>query len=167
MILKAGDALRKLKIYLETTILNFYYAYDAQEKMEDTRKLFDEISQGHYTAYTSMSVIREISKAQEEKRIQLLDLIQKYNIEILEDEPEAERIADIYVEEGIIPAKYITDGLHIALATVHDMDIILSWNFKHIVKRKTMVMTNVINHREGYKNIDIYSPSEVIENDEE
>lgn len=167
IILKVGGALRKLKIYLETTILNFYYAHDDQEKMEDTRKLFDEISQGRYISYTSMSVVREISKAQEEKRIKLLDLIRKYNIEILEDEPEAERIADIYVKEGIIPAKYITDGLHIALATVHDMDIILSWNFKHIVKRKTMVMTNVINHREGYKNIDIYSPSEVIESDEE
>lgn len=161
-----GD-LRKLKIYLETTILNFYYADDAQEKMEDTRILFNEISLGHYIGYTSMSVIREISKAQEEKRKQLLELIQQFNIEILEDEPEAERIADIYVKEGIIPAKYMTDGLHIALATIHDMDIIVSWNFKHIVKRKTILMTNVVNYREGYRNIDIYSPSEVIENGED
>ena len=73
-----------------------------------------------------MSVIREISKAQDVKRKQMLELIQQYNIEILEDEPEAERIADIYVKEGIIPAKYMTDGLHIALATIHNMDIIVS-----------------------------------------
>lgn len=158
--------MRKLKIYLETTILNFYYADDAQEKMEDTRILFNEIKQGRYIAYTSMSVIREISKAQEEKRKKLLNLIQQFNIEILEDIPEAERIADIYVKEGIIPGKYMTDGLHIALATIHDMDIIVSWNFKHIVKRKTILMTNVVNYREGYRNIDIYSPSEVIENEE-
>jgi len=159
--------LRKIKIYLETTILNFYFADDAQEKMIDTRELFDEIEQGKYLAFTSMSVIREISKAQDVKRKQMLELIQQYNIEILEDEPEAERIADIYVKEGIIPAKYMTDGLHIALATIHNMDIIVSWNFKHIVKRKTILMTNVVNYREGYKNIDIYSPSEVIESDEE
>ena len=53
------------------------------------------------------------------------------------------------------------------MAAISGMDIILSWNFKHIVKRKTILMTNLINSREGYKNIDIYSPSEVIENDEE
>ena len=47
------------------------------------------------------------------------------------------------------------------------MDIIVSWNFKHIVKRKTIIMTALVNNREGYKGIDIYSPSEVVENDEE
>ncbi len=156
-----------LKIYIETTVLNFYFAEDAREKMEDTHKLFDEINQGKYKAFISMSVIREISKAPEEKRKTLFDIINKYGIVILDDDPEAERIADIYVQEGIMPAKYIADGLHIALATIHNMDIIVSWNFKHIVKRKTILMTNVINNKEGYKNIDIYSPSEVIENNEE
>jgi hypothetical protein len=53
------------------------------------------------------------------------------------------------------------------MATITGMDIILSWNFKHIVKRKTVIMVNLINTREGYKNIDIYSPSEVIENEDE
>lgn len=131
------------------------------EKMEDTHRFFDEISRGKYL------VIREINKASEEKRNMLFDIIGRYSINILDDEPEAERMADIYIQEGIMPAKYITDGLHIALATIHDMDIIVSWNFKHIVKRKTIIMTNVVNNREGYKNIDIYSPSEVIENNEE
>lgn len=114
-----------------------------------------------------MSAIREINNAPEDKKIVLLELIKKYNIEVLEDEPEAENIADIYVKESVIPEKYVIDGLHIALATVYDMDIILSWNFKHIVKRKTILMTSVINKREGYKAIDIYSPTEVIEYEED
>ena len=46
------------------------------------------------------------------------------------------------------------------------MDIIVSWNFQHIVKRKTIIMSSLVNNREGYKSIDIYSPSEVIESDE-
>ncbi len=159
--------MKKPKIYLETTIMNFYFADDALEKKEDTHKLFKEISQGKYKAYTSMSAIREINNAPEDKKIVLLELIKKYNIEVLEDEPEAEKIADIYVKESVIPEKYVIDGLHIALATVYDMDIILSWNFKHIVKRKTILMTSVINKREGYKAIDIYSPTEVIEYEED
>lgn len=80
---------------------------------------------------------------------------------------DADRFADIYVEEGVIQKKYREDGVHIATASIANMDIILSWNFKHIVKRKTIIMTGVINNREGYNNIDIYSPTEVIENDEE
>lgn len=159
--------MRKLKIYLETTILNFYYAEDAQEKKEDTRELFKEIAEGKYQAFTSLSVIREISRASEDKKQRMFDLINKFDINILEIEAEAERIADIYVQEGIVPQKYSTDAVHIAIATISGMDIIVSWNFKHIVKRKTILMTNVVNLREGYKNIDIYSPSEVIENEED
>jgi predicted nucleic acid-binding protein len=159
--------MKTLKIYLETSVLNFYHAEDAPEKMEDTRRLFDEINNGKYLAFISMSVIKEISKAPQGKQRTLFGLIRDYRVVVLEDEIEAERIADIYVKEGVIPAKYSTDGLHIALATIHDMDIIVSWNFAHIVKRKTILMTNLINNREGYKSIDIYSPSEVIESNEE
>lgn len=159
--------MKKLKVYLETTIFNFFYADDAPEKRDDTIMLFKEISSGKYEAYTSMSVIKELNRASEEKRKLMLDLITKYEVKVLEDVPDAEILADIYVKEGIIPIKYSTDGIHIALATVSDMDIILSWNFKHIVKRKTVIMANLVNNREGYSTIDIYSPSEVIENDEE
>ena len=54
----------------------------------------------------------------------------------------------------------------LAIPTIMDMDFIVSFNFKHIVKRKTMLMTEVINVREGYKKIGIFAPAEVIENDE-
>jgi len=78
---------------------------------------------------------------------------------------EIKRLADIYVAEGIIPAKYSTDALHIAAATVNDLDFVASWNFKHIVKRKTVIMTEAVNLRNNYKKIGIFSPTEVIEND--
>ncbi len=157
----------KLKIYLETTILNFYFADDAPDKRLDTIKLFEEITQGKYEAYTSYAVIDEINKASEQVRERLLSLLVKYNITILDEGSDVDKLTDLYVTEGVIPLKYRNDAVHIAMATITGMDIILSWNFKHIVKRKTILMTNLINTREGYKNIDFYSPSEVIENDEE
>lgn len=134
--------------------------------MEATVEMFEEIRNGKYEAYTSLAVIDEINAASEIKRQQLLELIKIFNLNILEVATEATELAFKYVREGIIPEKYKLDALHIAIATVEDMNIILSWNFKHIVKRKTIIMTGFVNSKEGYKSIDIYSPQEVIENDD-
>jgi hypothetical protein len=72
-------------------------------------------------------------------------------------------LADIYVAEGIIPRKYRTDGIHIAIAAVNDLDMIISLNFQHIVKRKTKLATGSINALNGYRAIEISNPMEVIE----
>jgi len=91
----------------------------------------------------------------------MLALIGKYGITVLNFSDEVRDLADIYVKEGIIPAKYRYDGLHIACATVNDLDFIFSLNFQHINKVKTKAMTAVVNVREGYKSITIASPMEV------
>jgi len=154
------------KIYLETTIFNFVFADDAPDKKEATIKLFEEIANGKYEAYTSYYVVEELEKAFEPKRSNMLELIKQYNVSILEVSPEAERLADIYGKNGIIPEKYHTDGILIAVATVNNMNYIISLNFKHIVKVKTIETTKAINILEGYREISIYSPMEVIDYDE-
>jgi hypothetical protein len=73
---------------------------------------------------------------------------------------------DKNVSEKIIPINYRTDGIHIAMATINDLDIMVSYNFQHIVKLKTITGTESINLRDGYKRIGIFSPTEVIEKDE-
>ena len=158
--------MKKLKIYLETTVFNFVFADDAPEKKQDTIKLFDEIKQGKYEPYTSEYVLRELHKAEETKKKQMIDLIEQYNIKFLDADENAVVLANKYADEKIIPVRYKTDGLHIAIATINDLDVIVSYNFRHIVKMKTIVGTESINLREGYKRIGIYSPTEVIENDE-
>ncbi len=155
---------RKPKAYIETSIFNFPFADDAPDKREDTLALFREIEQEKYTAFTSEYVIAELQKASEPKRGEMLNLIKKYNISYLPVSEEAQNLANIYIAEGIIPMKYLTDALHIAVATVNDMDLIISYNFKHIVKLKTVTLTEVVNLREGYRKLGIFSPTEVIEN---
>ena len=152
------------KIYVETSVFNFVFADDAPEKRQDTLVLFDEIRQGRYVPYISDTVIRELDRATEPKRTKMLSLIGKYGFTVLPVAPEASLLARRYVAEGVIPQKYATDSIHIAAASVHDLDFIVSFNFKHIVKRKTITMTEAINLREGYKRIGIFSPTEVIEN---
>jgi hypothetical protein len=151
---------------LETTVFNFKFAEDAPDKKYDTVKLFDEIHQGKYIPYTSDYVLQELLKAEEPKRTKMVNLIEEYHVKFLETDEKAETLADKYVSEDIIPIKYRMDGIHIAMATINNLDIIVSYNFQHIVKMKTIIGTESINLREGYKKIWIYSPTEVIENDE-
>ena len=129
--------MRKLKIYLETTLFNFYVDQD-RDAHAATVKLFKEIAAKKYDAFTSRYVVDELLNAPKVKRDRMLDLIQEYGLPILEPKNEAAKLADLYVAEGVIPKKYRTDGLHIALAAVNDLDIIISMNFRHIVKRKTV-----------------------------
>lgn len=155
--------MRKPKIYLETSVFNFVFADDAPDKRLDTLKLFEEIGEGRYLPYTSDFVVEELQRASEPKQSQMIDLITKHDMIVLPDDTETRRLADIYVGEGIIPAKYAADALHIAATTVNNLDYIVSFNFKHIVKVKTVTMTESVNLREGYKRIGIYSPTEVID----
>ena len=155
--------MRIQRIYLETSVFNFVFADDAPEKKADTLKLFEEIKAGKYLPFASVYVSDELNLASEPKRSQMLGLIRQYGIEILPDNTEAERLAGAYVAEGIIPAKYLTDAKHIASASVAGLDVVVSWNFKHIVKLKTIRLTEVVNLKESYKRILINSPTEVID----
>jgi hypothetical protein len=157
--------LRKPKIYLETTIFNFYVDKELGDSHTDTVKLFREIAAEKYEAFTSDYTVDELSKAQEDKRSKMMALLVEYNIPVLNMNDDAEKLADIYVAENIIPEKYRADGLHIAIATINDLDMIISMNFQHIVKRKTIKMTGHINMMNGYRAVEIYSPMEVVDND--
>ena len=156
--------MRKPKIYLESTIYNHFFDTDRDAHIA-TVKLFGEIKAGKYEAYTSLYVTNELENAEEPKRSKMLDLNTEYNIKVLGVEDEAERLAEIYVNEGVIPARFTYDALHISCATVNDLDYVFSLNFKHINKLKTKTMTSVINVREGYRQVIIASPMEVGEDE--
>ena len=157
--------MRKQKIYLETTLFNFYFDDDRGFAHESTVRLFEEIASEKYKAFTSRFVIDELNDAPEPKRDKMLRLIGEHDIPILENTDEAVRISNLYIDEKIIPHKYRTDGLHIAIATVNDLDMIISMNFQHIVKRKTKIGTGNINALNGYRAVEIYSPMEVVEDE--
>ncbi|MCL2053038.1 MAG: hypothetical protein FWG90_01155 [Oscillospiraceae bacterium] len=155
--------MRKPKIYLETTMFNYYFDTE-RDAHGDTVALFKEIQAGKYKPYTSAYVVDELLKTDNElKRKNMLALITEYNVTVLSHSDESQELADIYVNEGIIPNKYRYDGLHIACATVNDLEYIFSLNFKHINKLRTKTMTSGVNIREGYKPIIIVAPSEVVE----
>ena len=157
--------MRVPKIYLETTVFNYYFDTD-RDAHTDTVKLFDEIKAGKYEVFTSIYVMDELAKAGEPKRSNMLELIEKYDIIVVPADEETEKLADIYISEKVIPTSKQLDSLHIACASVNDVDYIFSFNFRHINRIKTKEMTSIINIREGYKPVKITVPAEVIEYDE-
>jgi len=155
--------LKKIKCYLDTTIFNFVFAEGETEKKDITIKLFRDLPLIAEGMYISDEVIREISRASEPRRSQLEGLLRESSPLLLEIDLESEKMADRYIEEGIIPERYRSDALHIAVAVINGIDAIVSWNFEHIVKLKTRVMVNGINRLLGYHEIEICSPEEVVE----
>lgn len=156
--------MKQLKIYLETTIFNYYLDTD-REAHGATVKLFNEIRSRKYKAYTSIYVLEELEKHSEPKRSRMIKLIKEFNIVLIKQSDEAERLADKYIEYKIIPANYKLDAVHISLSSINYLDYIISLNFQHINKLKTKNMTEIINIQEGYKGIIICTPMEVIEDE--
>lgn len=70
-------------------------------------------------------------------------------------------LADAYQKRKIVSANFYDDGLHIAIATVAEADLLVSWNFKHIVHFDKIRLFNAVNIEFGYKPLQIFSPREV------
>jgi hypothetical protein len=95
----------------------------------------------------------------------MLGLIDKFNIKVLDESEKSIKLAMLYIENKIIPEKYLIDAIHISIATVNSMDMIISTNFQYIVKDKTRIFTNLINESLSYYPIKILSPKEIFKND--
>ena len=82
-------------------------------------------------------------------------------IQLLQND-KVEQLATAYLEAKVAPTKSITDLVHIAYAVAHNLDVIVSWNLRHIVRLKTRLMVNGMNKLLGYREIEIATPEEVV-----
>ncbi len=150
--------MRKLKLYLETSIFNVATSDQSPEYRDKTLELLDQVKAGKYEGYTSKVVIQEISRSDLKRAKELMAKIEESGLEILEDNAETDELAQKYIEADLIPVKYREDAVHIAVATYYELDVIMSWNFEHMVKLKTKRGVTPINVLAGYKPIEIISP---------
>ena len=154
--------MRKLKLYLETSVWSYYYSTDLQCKMEDTRAFLQVVREGKYDIYISRFVNQEINDAEEPKKIQLLNLIYKYKPAELEVTSEVYKLADKYIKTHTLPCSSHTDAMHVATASVYNLDALISWNCKHLANLNRKSRINGINIQNNYKPIDIITPMEVM-----
>ena len=155
--------MKKIKLYLETSVWNFLFADDAPEKMKDTLLFFDRVAGNEdYELYISDLVIQEINDASQNIQEKLISKIRELDPEELARSIEVSELADKYADAKLIPVKAYRDLIHVAFATVNNMDFLISWNLAHIVKAKTIMGVNKINLSEGHREINIGTVLEVL-----
>ena len=147
-----GLMVKKLKVYLDTSVINFLFAYDSPEKRETTAQFFEDyVKPQKIEAYISDVVIGEIMKTPDRKKRALLqNVVKEYEFILLYLNEESEHLGELYVQNGIIPPKKIEDAYHIAITTVNELDILVSWNFRHLANINKERMITAVNLREGY-----------------
>ena len=159
--------MRKLKIYLDTSMISHLFADDTPEKMQDSNRLWEKCINGEYEIFISDIVTNEIRRCSEPKRGQMLEKMRQIEFQILPETSEISELANEYIKGGVLKEKNLDDCLHIAYAVINNCDVIVSWNFKHLVNFKTINKIKVVNTMQRYKEIGIISPTMLIEEENE
>ncbi len=150
--------MKKQRIYLDTSVFGGYFDDEFQEW---TIPLFERINNGEFTILISTMLDEELEFAPERIKNLLSNLKDSFT-EFLKDKDEAISLATEYIDENVVGKTSYADCLHIALATIYQADLLVSWNFKHIVNVERIRGYNSINLKNGYKQLDIRSPRELM-----
>lgn len=148
----------KPKIYIDTSVVGDFFD---EEFKEPTRRLFDRLANDEVRFVTSDILELELVQAPQQVKELLLNYAADrfVRVEITE---EAMELAGRYVQDGVVGQASLTDCRHIALATVSRVDVVASWNFKHIVNLDRIKGYNAVNLRMGYPSIEIRTPKELV-----
>ena len=155
--------MRKLKLYLDTSTISHLFADDTPEKMQDTKLLWHDFVKGKFKIFISQVVVDEIVKCPEPKRSQMLEQLRMIDFEVLDETDEVKSLAREYIKGGVLGGNSIDDCLHIAFAVVNDCDVIVSWNFKHLVNYRTISKVKAVNTINQYREISIMPPRMLLE----
>jgi len=148
---------RKLRVYIDTSVIGGYFD---DEFSNDTKLLFNEILKGDYHIVISDLTEKELNKAPENVKFLLIDLNIDYELVLVTQE--CIDLALEYIKEKVVRETSLDDCIHIATAIINRIDILLSWNFKHIVNIQRIRGYNSINIKNGYPTLEIRSPKDLI-----
>lgn len=144
-----------LKLYLDTSV---YGGYFDEEFKAATQPLFERIMNKEFVVMQSNLLVRELLLAPQ----QVKDIYNAVpNPQKIVYDNNSVNLAKKYIEEGVVGATSLSDCIHIAIATIYEAELLVSWNFKHMVNITKINGYNLINEKEGYKQIEIRSPREI------
>lgn len=146
-----------MRVYIDTSVIGGVFDIEFEEA---SRGFFEAVERGEITLVVSELLVAELSRAPEQVR-NLLDAVEQ--IESVELTEEAATLAEHYISEGVVGATSLADCQHIAIATINRVDVLISWNFKHIVNLKRIRGYNSVNLKHGYPVLEIRTPAEVLE----
>ena len=149
--------MRVLRVYIDTSVVGGCFD---PEFASWSNGLMQDFRDRRFVPVVSEVVAAELEFAPATVKA-TWDEILTLDPEFLEVTEEVTVLTATYAEHGALPPKFRNDMLHIALATVADIDVLVSWNFKHIVRLEKIRIFNAVNLELGYKQLQIYSPREV------
>jgi predicted nucleic acid-binding protein len=150
--------MHKQRIYIDTSVIGGCFD---KEFAEWSNKLFEEFIEGKKIAVISDIVIDEILDAPDEVKEKVSQIPVQF-IEQIKKDDEADFLASKYIEMKAISKNYYNDALHIAIAAINNCDLLVSWNFKHIVNYQRIIIYNSVNLMFGFKHLEIRTPKEVV-----
>jgi len=154
-------ATQPIRIYADTSV---YGGVFDEEFAEPSRAFFDRVREGRFRLVVSALVEDELAQSPLEVRDWFGQFRARADSVAVTGEAVALRQA--YLDAGIVTPNAIDDALHVALATVARCDIIVSWNFRHIVHYQKVPLYNAVNVLHRQATLDIRSPLEVIEDED-
>jgi predicted nucleic acid-binding protein len=149
--------MRVTSLYLDTSVIGGYFD---TEWMSDTRELWVQARAGKWRLLTSIVAEREVHHAPEEVRRHFAASFDEGCI--LDTSEEIENLAQAYLNAAVVTSNFLDDALHVAMASVHGIRVIVSWNFKHLVNMRREDGFNAVNLLEGWPPVRIVSPKEII-----
>jgi len=147
----------KKSIYIDTSVISALIDDRTPERKLMTKDFWER--KQPYRIFISTLVKDELETASDEIKKELLSLVS--NFEVLPITNEVEDLANKYVNKDAIPKKFKNDAIHISVAVLNNIDFLVSWNFRHLVKVKTRKIVNLINEILGYRHIEIIAPPEL------
>ena len=159
--------MKRLKIYLDTSVISHLDAPDVPNREADTRALWEEIRRGTFEVFISPVVGEELEQCAEPKRSFLWGQLRSIQHKTLQATDEVAELTAQYLNAGVLRQKSFDDCQHIAYACVYNCDILVSWNFKHLVNYKTIAGVRSVNALAGYKEMVICSPTFLVEGRDE
>lgn len=148
----------KLRVYIDTSVFSARLDDRGPERRLQTEEFFARL--GTFDVSTSTLTSVELAQTQEAgRREKLLELLDGLTVHPVSDE--AAQLADVYLARGVFGPASLSDAIHVAMAVVTGQDILVSWNFKHLVNRRNRAKVNEVNVSRGLRAVEIVAPPEL------
>ena len=145
------------RIYIDSSVV---YGAPTKEFSEDSKRFWDTVRNGEFTLIVSDVLEKELKRSPAYVRM-LFAKLPEPQIEQIVSTSESNDLAERYITEGVVDVANIDDCRHIAIATIHRADALVSWNFRHMIYRRAGY--NDVNKKLGYPGIEILTPKQLME----
>ena len=150
--------MKRQRVYIDTSIVGGFFDTEFEK---ETKLLFKRLENREIIFVTSDLLFKELENAPSNVKY-LLDNYDQYLLEKVVATEEVSELADRYIAEKVVGKTSLDDCKHIALATINKVDVLASWNFKHIVNLERIKGYNGVNLKMGYSTIEIRNPKDLI-----